>query len=98
MFVTCNALYRSQKTILLYGSLIENKIRPEPLSAAFKPIGLLDLHRFENHSYMPDMLHLVMSKLVMSFSYQTVLQEFLVKERQELLAPSHRTTQPEKWT
>jgi hypothetical protein len=70
----------------------------EPLSAAFKTIGLLDLHRFENHSYMPDMLHLVMSKLVMSFSYQTVLQEFLVKERQELLAPSHRTTQPEKWT
>jgi hypothetical protein len=81
---------------LLYGSLLGKQIRLEPLSAASKTIGLLDLHRFENHSYMPDMLHLVVSKLVVSFSYQTVLQEFPVEVRQELLAPGHRTTQPEK--
>lgn len=45
---------------------------------------------------MLDMLHLVMLKLVMSFSYQTELQEFLVAVRQELLAPGHKITQIEK--
>jgi hypothetical protein len=54
---------------------------------------MLHLHRFESHSCMLDKLRLVMSKLVVKFSFQNVIQDSLVEARQELLGLDHARAQ-----